>query len=67
LQGIKVFNLFSNPSHQFIQPICLAEKPASDNKYDDRTVQFIGWGGTNGTLKRQTIQIFSQRWVKKNC
>ena len=54
---------------QAIQPICLPEEPSSENKYDDRTVHLIGWGSSNKngkpseTLRRVTIQIFSQRLV----
>ena len=54
---------------QFIQPICLPEEPAPDNKYDDDAVHLIGWGSSskNGQpskrLRRVILQIYSHGWV----
>ena len=51
-----------------ILPICLPESPSDDiHKYDDRSVELIGWGSTESrgsashSLKRVSISIFPNR------
>ena len=51
-----------------ILPVCLPNSPSDDiEKYDDRSVELIGWGSTesrgssSNTLKRVSITIFPNR------